>query len=263
MPEKGIFDIDFFSYKKSVGGILKKAGLDKLVSGKRTIILKPNLTTNLPSPCTTPAELVEEVIKFLQANSKAKIIIAEGAGGIDTLIPFKDLGYEELSYKYKVILVDLNREKRIHLENDKAKVLKKVFLPEILFNGFLINLPVLKCHDSAVLTCTAKNLFGIYLNRNFIFRCYGFLKCLKTSPSKSELHFLYGVHPSIYDLNLYCRSDFVLVDASIGQKGNEIHGCACNPPIKKLIAGFDNLQIDKYCAPFLGLDPKKITYLNY
>jgi uncharacterized protein (DUF362 family) len=80
--------------------------------------------------------------------------------------------------------------------------------------------------------------------------------------NKSELHYKYGVQNSVFDLNLYRPADFVLVDGSVGQTGNEIYGQACNPPLKKMFAGFDNLEIDRYCAPFLNLDPQTISYLE-
>lgn len=251
-----VFSVDFISFSKSVPEILEKAGLHKLLQKPKKIILKPNLTTNLPPPCTTPALLVEEVIKFCRKFSKAEITVAEGSGGCDTLIAFKDLGYERLAKNYKIKLVDLNREERIELKNPKVKALKKVKLPKIIFDGFFINLPVLKQHDEGILTCATKNLFGIYLNQGLI------KHFLPRWWSKSELHYKYGVQESVYDLNLYRPSDFVLVDASIGQLGNEIHGSPCRPPIKKLFAGFDNLEVDRFCAPYLNLDPNSIPYLN-
>jgi len=253
---KSVLIIDFISFYESVPKILEKSGLAKSIKNQQKIILKPNLTTNLPPPCTTPVEFVEEVIKFCQRNSKAKIIVAEGSGGCDTLTSFKDLGYNQLAEKYKIELVDLNREERIESSNLKAKALKKVRLPKILFEGFFINLPVLKQHDEGILTCATKNLFGIYLNQGLIKHFF------PQWWNKSELHYKYGVQDSIYDLNLYRPSDFVLVDASIGQVGNEIHGQSCQPPLKKLIAGFNNLEVDRFCAPFLNLDPKGIPYLK-
>jgi uncharacterized protein (DUF362 family) len=126
-------------------------------------------------------------------------------------------------------------------------------LPKIIFESFFINLPVLKEHDEAIITCAAKNLFGFYLNQKIIPSIIGWW-------NKSELH-LFGVHKSIIDLNNYIKSDFVLVDASVGQKGNEITGPACQPPIKKLIAGFDALEVDRFCVPLLRHDPKEIPYL--
>jgi len=252
-----VLAIDFISFSKSVPEILKKAGLKNLIKHEKKIIIKVNLTTNLPPPCTTPKELTEEVVKFCQKNSPTEILIVEGSGGCDTLIPFKSLGYNGLAKKYQVKLIDLNREERIEKENKNARALKKVKLPRILCEGFFINLPVLKQHDEGILTCATKNLFGIYLNKGLI------RHFLPHWWNKSELHYIYGVQNSVYDLNLYRPADFVLVDASVGQMGNEIHGPPCHPPIKKFFAGFDNLEVDRFCAPYLKLDPNKIPYLNF
>lgn len=253
----GVFEIKFESFLKSVPTILNKAGLGKLIKDQKRILLKPNLTTNYPPPCTTPVELVEEVVKFCQKNSKAEILIVEGSGGCETALAFRELGYEDLLAKYQVKLIDLNREKRIKYSNPNALLMKEVKLPEILFDGFFINLPVLKQHNEGIMTCAAKNLFGIYLNSNLI------TQFTNKWWNKSELHFKYTVQKSVYDLNLYRPSDFVLVDASIGQIGNEITGNPCSPPIKKLIAGFDNFEVDRYVTPYLNLDPIAIPYLNY
>jgi len=253
-----VWALKFKSWQESVVKILELAELAGLVKDQKKIILKPNLTINYPPPCTTPVEMVEEVIKFIGKYSQARIIIAEGSGGCDTIKSFEDLGYEGLAKKYKVGLVDLNREKREECVDPKALAIKKVKLPTVLMDGFLINLPVLKQHDSAVMTAAAKNMFGVYLNDNIILK--------KLSPhwwNKSELHFRYGVAKSVWDLNLHRKTDFVLVDATVGQVGNEIEGKAKNPPIGMLVAGFDNLAVDRVCAPMIGVRVEDVPYLNF
>lgn len=244
---------NFVSFPKTVPQILKQSNLAEKIKNQKRILIKPNLTTTKLSPCTTPAECIKEIIKFCQKHSQAEIIIAEGSGGCNTRDAFEKLGYQKLADKYKVELVDLNREKRIRVENSKALKLEKIKLPKIVFKSFLINVPVLKEHDEAVVTCAMKNLFGLYLNR---------VPLPWQWWNKSELHF-FGVHQSIYDLNLYVKSNFILVDASIGQKGNEIIGPACQPPIKKIIAGYNIVKIDKFCSKLLGHKPEDIDYLKY
>ncbi|MDH4358544.1 MAG: DUF362 domain-containing protein [Candidatus Berkelbacteria bacterium] len=253
-----VLEVEFESFETSVPEILEKSGLASLIANQKRIIIKPNLTIDKKPPCTTPVELVEEVIKFCKnIIPEAKIIIVEGAGGCDTQLAFKKLSYNELAEKYQIKLTDLNREKRVKRADERAKAIKEVMLPEIIFSGFFINLPVLKEHHEAILTCAAKNLFGIYLNES---KPPGI-----TSDywSKNELHSKYGVMKAIWDLNLYRPSDFVLVDASIGQKGSEVYGEPCKTPIKKLFAGYNNFEVDRYCAPYLGIDPNKVEYLTY
>jgi len=197
------------------------------------------------------------VVKFCQQNSQAKIIIAEGSGGCDTNKAFSDLGYLVFSKQPRVTLMDLNRAPRIEKEDQSALRLKKVLLPKIAFESFIINLPVLKIHSAAKMTACMKNLYGFYLNRNFIF------KKIVGGPwwNKSELHF-FGVNQSIIDLNRYIKTHFNLVDASLGQLGGEVRGFPCQPPLGKIIAGFDPKAVDIACAPLLGLSPAEIVYLN-
>ena len=243
-----VFSLDFVSYEKSVPEILGRAGLASLIKDQTKIILKPNLTINRPAPCTTPAEFVEQVIKFCQKYSNAEIFIAEGAGGCDTRICFQELGYNNLAEKYGVKLTDLNREARIEKQS--------FFLPAIVFTGFFINLPVLKEHHEWILSCAMKNNFGLYLSKEAV-----------TNPffdfwSKRDLH-QGGAHKAIWDLNLCRPADFVLVDASVGQRGHVLSGEPCDPPLKKLFAGIDNLEVDREAAPYLGLNPTTIPYLNF
>lgn len=255
---------NFKSYKETIRQILRESGLADEIKNQRKILLKPNLTAKLPPPTTTPVELVEQVLRFCKENSQAQIIIAEGAGGCDTYEVFEKLGYFDLGQKYKVEVLDLNRVLRVEKKNPKAIKLKKTFLPQLAFESYIINLPVLKVHSEAKMTSAMKNIFGFYLNQSYLSRVGEFLvaKIFKKGWwDKSELHFL-GVNEAIIDLNSYIKFNFNLVDASIGQLGSEIYGIPCSPPIKKIIAGYDPKEVDKVCAPLLGLDVKEIKYLR-
>jgi len=263
----------FESYAKTIPEILGEAGLVEKIraypayrTGRRQagkdqkqILIKPNLTINLPPPCTTSIELVEEVIKFCRKNSRAKIIVAEGSGGCDSEKAFGDLGFRDLARKYKIELLDLNQAERIEKENPKALKLKKVLLPAIAFESYIINLAVLKNHSAVKMTAAMKNVFGFYLNKIFI-RWPATRSFSGGWWNKSELH-MYGVPESIIDLCRYIHFDFNIVDASIGQRKSEVHGQPCDPPIGKIIAGFDAHEVDKICAPLLNLAPKEIKYL--
>ena len=256
---------EFKSFKETIPEILSEENLSDLIKDQKQILIKPNLTLVKEPPTTTPVELVEEIIKFCQSNSKAKIVIAEGAGGDDTKRAFKVLGYDRLRNEYNIDLIDLNKEKRILKENSKALKLKKVYLPEIAFNSFIINVPVLKEHSGAILTAAMKNVYGFYLNSKYINKVGGVLGGLLLQHgwwNKSELH-IYGVNETIFDLNNYIKFSYNIVDGSIGQNGNEIDGSPCSPPLGKIIAGEDFKEVDIEGAKILDLDPKNIKYLNY
>lgn len=254
---------DFQSYPTTIPLVLRETNLASAIANQKQILIKPNLTLNLPPPITTPVELVEEVVKFCQQHSPAKIIIAEGSGGCDTSQSFQELGYETLAKKYNIKLIDLNKTERIEKENPTALKLKKVALPKIAFNSYIINIPVLKIHGAAKMTAAMKNVYGFYLNSSYLMRAGEWIVTHglgKEWWNKSELH-LFGVHETIIDLNSYIHFDFNLVDASVGQNENEVHGFPFNPPIGKIIAGNSAKEVDYACAPFLRLNPKKIKYL--
>ena len=252
----------FESYFRTIPKILEESELAAKIGDQQQILIKPNLTTFLPPPCTTTPELVEEVIKFCRANSRAKIVVAEGSGGCDTKKAFTDLGYFDLATKYQIELIDLNRAERIEKENSAALKLKKVLLPKIAFESYIINLAVLKNHSAVKMTAAMKNVFGFYLNSMYVSKEWLASRSLSEGWwNKSQLH-IYGVSESIIDLCSYVHFDFNLVDASIGQKVSEVHGEPCDPPIGKIIAGFDARTVDQLSAPYLGLNPKEISYLR-
>lgn len=262
---KSVLIKNFISYPVTIPKILEEIGLRQKIESQTQILIKPNLTLNLPPPVTTPVELVEEVVKFCQKNSKAKIIIGEGAGGCETEKCFKELGYWDLAKKYQVELLDLNLAKRVERSNPNAHKLKKVALPTIAFESYIINLPVLKIHKEAKMTAALKNIFGFYLNSKYLKQkspAFWIARALHFPWwNKSELH-IYGVHQSIVDLNRYIKPDFHLVDASVGQLDGEIYGRPCEPPLGKIIAGYNGYEVDLACAQLLKINPAKIKYLN-
>ncbi len=255
---------EFESYNKTIPQILTESGLAGDIKDYSRIILKPNLTTALPMPTTTCPEMTEQVIMFCKKNSNAEIIIAEGSGGCDTNKAFKELGYFDLVEKYGIKTLDLNRAEREKKENPNALKLKKVFLPKIAFESYIINMAVLKVHNESAMTAAMKNVFGFYLNQEYLNKNGQVLDAKAFEQgwwNKNELH-SYGVNETIVDLNNYIKFNFNIVDASIGQLGSEIRGHACSPPVSKIVAGFDPEQVDKACAPLLGLKLEEIKYLS-
>ncbi|MEM7826779.1 MAG: DUF362 domain-containing protein [Candidatus Aenigmatarchaeota archaeon] len=261
-----VFDTSFLNYDESVARIFNAM---KPKIEKRKIVIKPNLTTNLNPPVTTDVNCVRAILKCLQ-NFNGEIIIAEGSGGCDTLKAFNALGYEELCEEFGIRLIDLNREERVEIENHSALRLKSMLYPKILLDSYLISVPVPKEHSSAIITNSLKNMFGVYLSKKYLAKYSGLRKIgvivarsiFARGWSKADLH-VFGVHESIYDLNLYKKPDLTICDARIGQKGNEIDGVACKPPLNRIIGAFDPVACDSYVSKIFGYDWKEIKYLRY
>jgi uncharacterized protein (DUF362 family) len=76
---------------------------------------------------------------------------------------------------------------------------------------------------------------------------------------KSVFH--QNLQQSIIDLNSYRSPDLSLMDASVGLAEFHLGGSHCSPPVKKIIAGFSPLEVDRQAAKLLGLDWKRIPHL--
>ena len=264
-----VFEVQFKDLKGSLFKLFESTRIKEILKEKEKIILKPNLTTNIPYPVTTDPKFVEVILEIILSFHKGQIFIAEGSGGCDTKEAFKKLGYENLAKKFGVKLIDLNREERVKVKNEKSLKLKEIWFPKILLDSYLISLPLPKEHGEAIFTCALKNQFGIYLSKDFVME-YDKEKLEKMGVfvakeiwergwNKGELHSV-GIHESIFDLNLYKKPDFVICDARVGIKGGELGGKEFK--IGKIIASFDPVALDSYLARIFGFDWKKIKYLR-
>jgi len=264
-----VFVLEAKNLREDLKKILDTLLLKEKLKEMKKIVLKPNLTTNLPYPITTDSFFVEILVENLLRIFDKEIIIAEGSGGCDTKEAFEKLGYTKIAQKYNLKLIDLNRAERIKLKNKKALKLKEIFLPKILFDSFLISLPVPKDHSSAVFTCSLKNMIGVYLSREYV-KEYDKEKLEKLGVfvpkeiwqkgwNKGELHEI-GLAQSIFDLNLYRKPDLTICDARYGVRGGELGGKTFK--IGKIVASFDPVASDTYLASLFGYRWEEIEYLK-
>ncbi|NLI91917.1 MAG: DUF362 domain-containing protein [Peptococcaceae bacterium] len=205
------------------------------------IALKPNLVVAKPSQegaTTTPA-IVEGIIQYLFEHNMKNISIIEGSWvGDQTARAFKICGYEEISRKYNIPLVDLQRDdvQPVSVQGESLKVCKKA-----LEADYLINLPVLKAHCQTLFTCALKNLKG----------------CIPNS-EKRRYHSM-GLHKPISCLAKALKVDLNIVDALNGDLTFEEGG---NPVrMDRIIAGQDPVLIDTYCCSLIGYTKKEIPYI--
>ncbi|OGJ16294.1 hypothetical protein A3K73_01085 [Candidatus Pacearchaeota archaeon RBG_13_36_9] len=243
---KGLVEQQFVSYEESVPKLLHLANFEEIIKHEKRIILKPNLTIAKAFPVTTDPSFVEEIIKYIRKHSeKAEIIIAEGSGGCETKECFKKLGYEQLSEKYHVPLLDLNEAETVKKHSKKFKKYSFIECPGELLNGFLISLPVLKGHKEAKVTISLKNMLGC-----FPARYYG-------GNWKVGMH-KWPIEYSIHDILVCKMPDYAICDASIALLEHEINGY---PKEMSLLLAGNPLKVDKKGALLLGYDWKRVPHL--
>ena len=245
---------DFISYRKSIAKALNSIGAAKILAKQSKILIKPNLINSSPHPVTTPQECCEAIIVYLRECTDAEIVIAEGCGdsNLETDDVFKALGYNKLMERYNVVLLDLNHAPAIKMYNPECPVFPEMYLPEIAFSHYIISVPVLKAHSIATITGTLKNMMG-FAPPNYYSGGHGSWK-------KAAFHT--KMHQSITDLCSYIRPNLSIVDATIGLADFHLGGNHCDPPVNKIIAGFDPYEVDRKSASLLNIDWRDIQHLR-
>ena len=241
-------------YSSSVNGLLEELDFGDKLDGIGRIIIKPNLLQDSPPPCTTNVDCVEAIIKYIKTrNDRIPVTILEGSGGCDTSKAFQTLGYGELAENYGVALMDVDHSPLVKLKNKSARVYKEIYLPEIIFDSYLISVPVLKDHLITTVTLGLKNMIGLLHKKH-----YGNY----WSYNRSDVHRV-GVDEAIADLNDYIDIGLTIIDGRLGQEGSHLSGGReCLPAKSVVIGGYDVLEVDKTGAKILGHDWRDVRHLK-
>ena len=243
----------FVNYQHSLAACLDGIFACRVFRRRKLIIIKPNLVNASLFPITTSSDMVRALIEYIRKCSKAKLIIAEGCGDghLETGEIFQKLGYRDLAQEYGLELIDLNDEPLCRLRNKDLQVFPEIYLPRIALKGFLISVPVLKRHSLAGVTLAMKNMMGLAPPKH-----YQQGGCWKKSFFHSRMH------RSIFELNLYRKPDLSIIDASVGMADHHLGGSSCDPPVNKIVAGYDPVNVDSYGASLLGLSWKEIPHIR-
>lgn len=229
--------------KDMVQKALKRTNILEDIPSKDSLIgIKPNLVVAKPSElgATTSPNLVEGLIKYLKSNDYHNLIILEGSWvGDRTSLAFQICGYEELSKKYSVPLIDLQKDNYRDYQVEETTI---SVCNQAMSLDYLINMPVLKGHCQTNITCALKNMKG----------------CIPDT-EKRRYHSM-GLHKPIAYLNKVIKQDLIIVDGIIGDLNFEEGG---NPvQMNRIILGKDPVLLDSYVAQLLGYDIQDIPYIE-
>jgi uncharacterized protein (DUF362 family) len=249
-----VVTIDFQSFDISIRDIMDRLGARKVLAGQKRILLKPNLINDDPHPVTTHPDMCEAVIRYIRSVSDADITIAEGCGdqNLTTYEIFRNLGYDRLAGKYNIELADLNEEDLVTRENKELSIFPKIHLPKIAFDRYIVSLPVLKAHSLSRITGTLKNMMGFAPPSHYS----------GGGGMWKKAFFHKNLHQAIFELNRYVGPDLSILDASIGLAEFHLGGPQCKPPVAKLVAGFDPVQVDQQACRLLGINENRVGHIR-
>lgn len=249
-----VAQVPFINYSESVRLVLEKVGAGAYFAGNPRVMLKPNLVNASPFPVTTPPAMCAALIDAIRDLVDCEIVIAEGTGdmGRETPEVFESLGYTKLAGEKGVALLDLNHAPLRRLEDPSRPVFKEMFLPEVLFNYFVVSVPVLKAHSLAQVSGAMKNMMGAAPPKYYGGRHGSWKKAV----------FHGQMQESVYDLCQYRSPDLSVMDASVGLASFHLGGPTLKPPAGVLLASADARELDRSAAGLLGLDWRQVGHLR-
>lgn len=228
-------------YTESTYNALSVSDIKRYLDFGFNVSLKPNLVAAGPASngAITHPEVTEGIIIFLRDYGVKNIKIIECSGiGQSTTQAFKYCGYEELSKKHNVPLIDLRNDSYKTISNSGYDL--KV-CSQVLDTDFLINIPVLKAHCQTRFSCCLKNLKG----------------CIPDS-EKKRYHTL-GIHKPVAALNSVIKTGYCVVDGICGDLSFEEGG---NPvTANRIVVGKNPVTVDSFCVEYIGYKPDDIEYL--
>lgn len=240
------------AYSESLYDLVRRiiAEHDLNVRGKR-VVLKPNLVEfDERTVINTNPKLVHAAMEAFRAAGAADVRIAEGPGHRRVTLDLAEAGgYFATVPEFESNFTDLNLDEitRVDLARPQSK-LQSLYLPNtVLGCDLLVSMPKLKTHHWVGATLSMKNLFGLVPGG-----VYGW--------PKNVLHWA-GIPECIADLHALFPRTFAIVDGIVAMEGNgPIQGTP--RPAGVVVAGASPISVDATCCRIMGLDPRRISYLQ-
>lgn len=229
-------------------------GLDKIVTSKSKVLVKPNigLCDRSGTGKITDARVTQAITQIVLEKRPQYVIIGEGSGvGYDfpdlqdTMKALEQSGTKEVAEKLGVPVVDLNTDHHRELEIPNPLVMKSVKVAQtVLDSNVIISVPVMKAHIRSAVTLSLKNMKGIM-----------------PGVEKKKTHRL-GLELAIVDLISIIKPHFVVVDGLMGMEGLWEYPDDCIP-LGLVGAGRDPVAVDSVFAQIMGVWPTDIMHLVY
>lgn len=220
-------------------------GMESVISNGDKVYLKPNFVAPRDSAqgVTTDFEIIRVAAEEVYRCGGIPILFETPAIEFDKDCVFDFLGVYDFAKENGIQIVNGSVE-RIKVPVPGGRVLKSLKIPKILHRAKIINLPKLKTHVVAQMTCGMKNLIG-----------------LLADSEKRKIH-IRGVHATIADISKVFRPVLTIVDATTCQEGDgPTYGDKID--LNLIVSGKDMVSVDKVCSQIIGLPWEKVKYIRF
>jgi uncharacterized protein (DUF362 family) len=235
-------DVMYFKAMEEMGG------MKNFIKKGQTILVKPNIAWAREPEigANTNPLLVETIVKDVLKAGAEKVYVFDHTCN-EGQICYTMSKIEESAKNGGAIVVPADSEKDyVEVKIPKAKTLKETKIHRILAESdAIINVPVLKHHKSAKMTCAMKNLMGVVWDRGFYHRK--------------------GLHQCIADFCLHTKPILNIVD---GYRVTMDNGPQRARPEdveirKMLLISQDIVAIDAAVSKILNYEPEKVEHIVY
>ncbi|MFA6197907.1 MAG: DUF362 domain-containing protein [Patescibacteria group bacterium] len=228
-------------------------GMEEKLRRIKTVFLKPNLVVDIKQyideGANTDIRIIEAILKYLSAYTHLKIYLGESESGtrikgrkLDRALEI--MGVNALKDKYNFTIVNLTYDRHIRVPIPGGKFVTDLIMGETLMaSDLIINLPKIKTHKYATITCALKNMFG-------------------TIPDPRRIIYHKNIHQTLADLNqLFYDKMFIVTDGIVAMEGNgPLYGRRVNLDV--MLFADNPLLNDATVAQIMGFDPVKIQHIS-
>ncbi len=239
---------------ENIFGCLEESGCLRKIRSSEAMLIKPNLITDNPKYIRSGANTSMDVLKAVlgiirKVNPEARIIIGESDVGTPVKgrilsRTYQLMNFEQLINEFQVEIVNFSEGEKINIPLEAGLYFKEITVPYQAYKAdLIINIPKIKTHKYARLTCSLKNMFGVIPNpRRVIYHSH--------------------LSEAIVDINqAFGPKIIALVDGIISMEGN---GPVYGTPVQTnvILASTDLVALDCFVARMIGLNPSDIEYIG-
>lgn len=229
-------------------GIKALGGIENFVKKGQTVVVKPNIAWNSGPErgANTNPKLVKRVVEqCIDAGAKKVYVFDNTCDNWEST--YKISGIERASKDAGAVVVPANTESYFQeVRVPGANILKTTDVHELILDtDVFINIPILKHHNSTLMTSAMKNLMGVVWDRRFYHRN--------------------GLQDCITEFCLYRKPDLNIVDAYYVMFRNGPQGRSKNDlrEEKMQLISTDIVAIDAAASKILGREPQDIKHIVY
>lgn len=222
-------------------------GLDTVILPLQTVMIKPDWSTeqSYQSGAVTHPDLLKALVKKVLNCGTKQVFVGDAAmvGLKTTDKPINDSGINELGIK-RVKTIDFKKSEYIEVGISNALRFRRLSFPkEYMQAQVVINVPVMKTHDSLPVALGFKNLKSI----------------LKDEDRKRIL--TTGLDEGLIDVNRVALADLTIIDGIIGMDGDgPFEGIPAHANV--LIGSTDPLAAEVVAIEIMGFGDTRMRYME-